>query len=226
MAADPAAMTVEVRREQIIPMTYTSYLRAFAETTQVEWVDGKAIVFMPPSVRHQEIVVFLAALLTLFVRRFGLGQVLTALTEMKLGPEGSAREPDLLFVAAEHRARITEQRIAGPADLVIEIVLPESAARDRSDKFDEYQQAGVREYWIVDPRPGLERADFWVLDAQGKYRPVPPDETGIYRSTILPDFWLDTHWFWREELPDPLHALAQILGPDGIQAALQDAGVD
>jgi Uma2 family endonuclease len=35
--------------------------------------------------------------------------------------------------------------------------------------------AGVREYWILDPRPGYERADFYVLDEQGRYRPVPVD---------------------------------------------------
>ncbi len=64
---------------------------------------------------------------------------------MKLSPEGSAREPDLLFAAEAHRARITPRRIQGPADLVVEVISPESAARDRSEKFDEYQQAGVRE---------------------------------------------------------------------------------
>lgn len=213
------AFPLDADREQVIPMTYEEYLAAFDETTHAEWVNGKAIVFMPPTPRHQAIVVFLAALLSMFVELNRLGKILVAPVEMKLSPEGSAREPDLLFVAEEHRARITPQRIEGPADLVVEIISPESAARDRSDKFDEYQQAGVREYWVIDPRPGLERADFWTLDDQGKYRPVPLDQ-GIYHSTVLPGFWLDSSWLWMEELPNPLHALAQIIGPDALIQAV------
>jgi len=53
-----------------------------------------------------------------------------------------------------------------------------------------------------------------VLDAQGKYRPAPLDDAGIYRSTVLPNFWFDTNWLWQEELPDPVELLAQIMGPE------------
>src|SRR5699024_4908133 len=160
-----------------------------------EWVNGKAIVFMPPNTKHQALVVFLSTLFSLFVELKRLGKMLVAPVEMRLLTEGSAREPDVLFVAQEHKARITKQRIEGPADLVVEIISPESAARDRSDKFDEYQRAGVREYWIVDPRPGLERVDVWALDDQGKYRPVAPQQ-GVCRSALLPGFWLDSAWLW------------------------------
>lgn len=219
MEAVQMAFSLDADREQVIPMSYEEFLTAFDEDTRAEWANGKAIVFMPPNTRHQDIIVFLATLLNMFVKLGRLGKVFVAPVELKLSPEGSAREPDLLFVAHEYQARITPQRIAGPADLVVEIILPESAARDRSDKFDEYQQAGVREYWIIDPRPGLERVDFWTLNEQGKYRPVPA-ERGVYRSTVLPGFWLDAGWLWAEELPNPLHVLAQIVGPDALIGAL------
>lgn len=213
------AFPLEADREQVIPMTYEEYLTAFDETAHTEWVDGKAIVFMPPNIQHQRMVRFLFLLLGYFVELRKLGEVFTAPVEMKLSPEGSARESDLLFVAEEHKARITKQRIDGPADLVVEIISPESAARDRSDKFDEYQQAGVREYWIVDPRPGLQRIDVWTLDDQGKYRPIPPQQD-ICRSALLPGFWLDSRWLWAEEAPNPLQALAQIMGPDALRAQI------
>lgn len=219
MEAVQMAFSLKADREQVIPMTYDEYLSAFDEMAHTEWVNGKAIVFMPPNIQHQRVVRFLFLLLGYFVALYKLGEVLTAPVEMRLSPEGSAREPDLLFVAQEHRARITPQRIEGPADLVVEIISPESAARDRSDKFDEYQQAGVREYWIVDPRPGLERIDFWALDEQEKYRAIPMLQ-GICRSTVLPGFWLDSNWLWAEELPNPLHALAQIVGPDVLRAQI------
>jgi Uma2 family endonuclease len=105
---------------------------------------------------------------------------------------------------------------------LVEVISPESVARDRSDKFDEYQEAGVREYWVCDPRAPRQRADFWVLDESGLYRPAPPDEDGIYRSTVIPNFWLNVNWLWQEELPDPLSAFAQIVGPDILIAFLQE----
>jgi Uma2 family endonuclease len=133
----------------------------------------------------------------------------------------SAREPDLLFVAAARRHLLDQQRLNGPADLVVEIVSPESAARDRADKFDEYQGAGVREYWVVDVREGKERVDFWLLAEDGRYRAALPDGAGVYRSTVLGGFWLDTAWLWQEPLPSALATFAVVANlPDAVRAAL------
>jgi Uma2 family endonuclease len=191
-------------------MSYEQFLSVTDEDTHAEWVDGKVIFFMPPGTRHQEMVTFLVTLLGAFVRHFGLGKLLTAPYEMKLSPEGSAREPDILFVATERLDRLTEQRLAGPADLVVEVISPESVARDRSEKFYEYQEAGVREYWLIDPRPGRQRADFWVLDDSGQYSPALVDEDGVYRSTVLPNFWLNVDWLLVDDLPDPIQSFLQI----------------
>ncbi|MCC6458145.1 MAG: Uma2 family endonuclease [Caldilineaceae bacterium] len=198
--------------EQRLPMTYTEFLESFDESTHAEWANGEAIVFMPPTIRHQDLVTFLVALLATFVKAFDLGKVLAAPCEMRLETTGTSREPDILFVAEANRGRISEKRIDGPADLVIEIISNESVARDRGDKFYEYQANGVREYWIIDPRPTSTRADFWVLDEDGRYRPVPIEPDGIYRSTILPNFKLNVNSLLADELPDPLKALADMVG--------------
>lgn len=200
-------------------MTYEQYLQTCAEDTQVEWVDGAAIIFMPPGTKHQRLLTFLLALLAAYVQHLRLGEVIPAPFEMRLA--NSAREPDLLFVAASRQHLLDQQRLNGPADLVIEIVSPESAARDRADKFDEYQEAGVREYWVLDVRDGKERVDFWVLDEAGRYRAALPDAAGVYRSAVLAGFWLDTAWLWQEPLPSPLAAFAEIANlPDDVRAAL------
>jgi hypothetical protein len=68
---------------------------------------------------------------------------------------------------------------------------------------------------------GKKRADFWVLGADGKYQPVPVGADGIYRSTVIPDFWLRVDWLWSEEKPDPLSTFAEIVGPARIISALQ-----
>ncbi|MBI3912969.1 MAG: Uma2 family endonuclease [Chloroflexi bacterium] len=201
-------------------MTYEEFLAWADEDVHAEWVDGEVIVQMPPKNVHQNVVEFLHELLAPFIRLFKLGKIRIAPFEMRARPDGSAREPDMLFVATEHLDRLTELRLAGPADLVIEVVSADSVARDRADKFYEYQDAGVREYWILDPREGRERADFYILDANGKYQPIPIGADGIYRSTVLTGFWLRVEWLWAKEPTDPLRCLAQIVGRDKIIAAL------
>jgi Uma2 family endonuclease len=210
------------RLETPLRMTYEEFLAWSDEDVHAEWVDGEVIVFMPPMDRHQDIVGFIHVLLRLFVDFFQLGKVRTAPFEMKVSPDSPAREPDLLFVARENLERLTEKRLVGPADLILEMISDDSVERDRVTKFCEYQEAGVREYWIIDPRPGKERADFFVLDDQGRYRPVLIGDDGIYRSTVIPGFWLRVDWLWAEELPDPQRTFAEIVGPSRLMEALRD----
>jgi Uma2 family endonuclease len=132
---------------------------------------------------------------------------------------GNARVPDLFFLAAEHFDRLTETELNGPADLAVEIISDESVGRDRGDKFYEYQEGGVREYWIIDPRPGKQRADFYVLDDKGMFQPIPLAADGIYRSTVLANLWIKIDWLWTAE-PAPLAALAQIVGVERLIAAI------
>ena len=105
---------------------------------------------------------------------------------------------------------MAESKIEGPADLVVEVVSDDSVKRDYETKYAEYEAAGVREYWILDPRPGNNLAQFYQLDEQGRYRRVLAQE-GIYRSAVLRGFWLDEAWLWPDEKPDPLLVAAEIL---------------
>lgn len=201
-------------------MSYEAYLAWADEDIHAEWVDGEVIVQMPPKQPHQIVVAFLIRLLGGFIELFHLGRLLPAPFEMRAIPDGPAREPDLLFVTKEHLARLSDARLSGPADLVVEVLSDDSVARDRADKFYEYQEAGIPEYWLIDPRPGRERVDFYVLDSKGRYRPVPVDPDGRYHSTVMPGFWLHIDWVLAPEPPEVLQALAQIVGPQKILDAL------
>jgi Uma2 family endonuclease len=206
-------------------MSYEDYLAQVDEDAHAEWVDGEVTVFMPPKDKHQAIAGFLYIMLSIFANLFKLGAVRFAPLEMRLRwgeSSGSSREPDILFVAQEHSERLTEDRLDGPADLVIEIVSSSSLRRDRADKFYEYQEAGVREYIIIDPRPGKERIDWYVLLPDGKYQAVLPDEGGWYAAQVLPGFRLDAGWLWQEPLPDPLAALMQM--PEAARAMRDTLG--
>jgi len=218
--------TAPTRQDQPLRMSYEEFLAWSDEDVHAEWVNGEVIVQMPPKEPHQRVVAFLMSLMTLFIELFKLGRLLPAPFEMRAIPDGSAREPDLIFIAREHLDRLSSERLSGPADLVVEVISDDSVARDRADKFYEYQAAGVREYWILDSRPGRERADFYVLDEKGRYRPVPPESDGRYHSTILPGFWLQVDWVTEAEPPAVLTALAQVVGPQKLLEAIEaSAGI-
>jgi len=193
-----------------LKMTYEEFLAWADEDVHAEWIDGEVVIHMTAKQRHQEIVRFLVELFGLFNQFFRLGKFLMAPYQMKLSPEGSGREPDLLFVAHAHESRLTEQGVAGPADLAVEVVSDDSVVRDRVEKFEEYEQYGVPEYWIIDPRPKRQRAEFYQMDERGKYRPMPVGQDGRYHSKVLSGFWLRVDWLWADELPDSLFAFAEI----------------
>jgi Uma2 family endonuclease len=208
---------------QRLNMTYEEYLAWANEDTHAEWVNGEVIIFMPAKDPHQSLLIFLTEVIGLFIRIFDLGRLWTAPFELKLHPDGSSREPDLMFLAKSHLDRVTPDRMVGPPDLIIEVVSDDSVHRDRVDKFDEYEAGGVKEYWIIDNRPThRQRAQFYQLGTDGQYRLIPLEADGIYRSAVLPDFWLKVDWLWEAE-PDVLRAIAEIIGPEQVAQALRDA---
>ncbi len=155
------------------------------------------------------LVLFLAKILSTYVDFQRLGVVFIPPLQMKL-PKSSGREPDVAFVAQAHLDRVTQTHLDGPADLVVEVISPDSIKRDRETKFGEYQQGGIPEYWILDP--DKEQVDFYRLDAQGVYQRVAPDAQGIYRSHAVPGFWLQVAWLWQFPLPDAEDVLLDVIG--------------
>jgi Uma2 family endonuclease len=212
----PQAQPVRLR------MSYEEYLAWADEDTRAEWVAGEVIVSMPPKDLHQRLVEFLYYLLGTFIRLNSLGLLRIAPFEVKLSAEGPARQPDLMFLRAAHLDRLTPERVVGPPDLIIEVVSDDSEHRDRVDKFNEYEAAGVPEYWILDNRPQRRRAYFYRLGAEGQYLQVGLEPGGIYRSAVLEGFWLRVGWLWAPE-PDPLRALAELMGPEQMAEALRRA---
>lgn len=71
--------------------------------------------------------------------------------------EGRIREPDVMVMLNEHHNRIQNQ-CWGPPDLAVEVLSPGTRETDRTEKLVEYAQAGVHEYWIVDPHFPNQRA--------------------------------------------------------------------
>ncbi len=195
-------------------MTYEEFLAWADEDVLAEWMAvpgtdvGVVIMTSPASNEHQDIARFLTTILSIYVETRKLGVIRPAPFQMKL--PGSGREPDLLFVATEHLERLKATYLDGPADLVVEIVSPESVGRDRGEKFYEYERGGVSEYWLVDPL--RRRFEAYHLDEQGFYRSLFSGAEGRYDSQVLTGFWLRVEWLWQEPLPVVEDVLLEVGG--------------
>lgn len=207
---DAAAGTRTERNDApgALRMTFEEFMAWDPETGRAEWVDGEVVLMSPASFDHQLLVFFLAKLLDAFVEPRGLGQVVIAPFLMRLANRPSGREPDILFVAAEHADRIKPTYLDGPADLVVEVLSPDSETRDRVDKLQEYEAAKIPEYWQVD----LLRKDayFFLLGEDGRYHLNVADTDGIYRSRAIEGFRLRVDWLWRRPLPKLEDALREL----------------
>jgi Uma2 family endonuclease len=189
-------------------MSYEEFLQWADEDTWAEWVDGEVIILSPASDPHQDLNTFLLALLRFFVDAHGLGVVFGPPFQMKTGPTLPGREPDIVFVAREHFYRRETAYLNGPADLVVEIVSPDSRTRDSRDKFHEYEHGGVPEYWMLDPF--RKEAKFYQLGDDGPYHLVLPDENGFYESAVLKGLRLREDWLWQKPLPPVPEVLREL----------------
>jgi Uma2 family endonuclease len=174
------------------------YLARYAESHH-EWVKGVVIKMSPESLRHALIIKYLEHLFDIYFDLNPIGQALDDPFVMYLEATDSYREPDLQIILTENPGKLTETAMLGPADICIEVVSPESVARDYGDKFAEYEQAGVREYWIIDPQ--RQDARFYQLQVSGLYAPVQLDEAGNYTTPLLPRLALHVSTLWQKDLP-------------------------
>jgi Uma2 family endonuclease len=120
----------------------------------VELSDGFIEVLSMPTMEHQLIVMFLADAIRQFANSFTpkRGTTLVAPIPVRLW-ENTYREPDVVFMMAEHAARMTND-FWDRADLVVEVVSDKNRRHDINKKRREYAKARVPEYWIVDPGEG------------------------------------------------------------------------
>lgn len=181
------------------PISAEEYMERYAHEGY-EWVRGVVIKMAPITLRHDAITGCLRNLLEAYFTLNPIGRVLGQPFVMRLDVTESRREPDLQIILKTNPGQLTDTAMIGPADICIEVVSSESTARDYGDKFAEYEKAGVREYWIVDPV--RQECRFYRLNEQGIYLTALPDQEGFYQTAILPGLRLHVPTLWQEKLPD------------------------
>lgn len=130
--------------------TYAEFARLPDDGKRYEVIAGELYVTPAPGSIHQIVHArFFTELRVFATNQHKLGEVLSAPLDV-LFAEGDYLQPDILFVRAEHRAFQTRRGIEGPPDLVVEVLSPTSALRDRSLKRERYALYGVPEYWVID----------------------------------------------------------------------------
>ena len=166
-----------------IKFTYRDYLQ-LPEQDRRELIEGDFYMAPAPNIRHQTISLSLGLVLVNFVRNNGLGKVFLAQTDVVLS-DLNVVQPDILYISNERREIITENNISGAPDLVVEILSPSTASRDRELKLGLYARFGVREYWIVDP----DESSIQVMELGSEgYTTIKTYDSGEVESSVLPGF--------------------------------------
>ena len=129
---------------------YADYCAAPADK-RYELLDGELIMVPAPNLKHQRVQLELAAALRRFIRDRALGELFIPACDVVLS-EHDVVQPDLLFVSREREHLLSGgQNVQGAPDLVVEILSPGTAERDRGEKLALYGKRGVTECWLVDP---------------------------------------------------------------------------
>lgn len=125
---------------------------ALPDDIRAELIDGELIFLEAPSSIHQELIGELFFEIKLYIRtNNGPCKILPSPLDVQLDCDNRTMlQPDISVIC--HRDRIVKKGVYGAPDLCIEIVSPSSRKRDYEKKRMKYQNAGVREYWIIDPK--------------------------------------------------------------------------
>ncbi len=122
---------------------------------RAEVFDGQIYYMASPSQEHQTILTELLVSIRNYLRKKGdQCRIFPAPFDVKLSDQPlTVVQPDLMIVC--DKSKLDGKRCNGAPDFIIEIVSPGNPADDYIRKLYYYKNAGVREYWIVDPRRKL-----------------------------------------------------------------------
>lgn len=169
------------------PASFAEFM-ALPEGTPAQYLDGTVYMSPAPRPLHQSIVLRLGAALLDHASKHG-GHAGVAPYDVFLAPEARAVQPDVFYLEAGRRDRISERGVEGAPTLVAEVLSPSTAYLDVSVKRRAYEESDLEELWTIDPgersvmvltraRPGLAGLD----------RTAYVYESGAVASSVLEGF--------------------------------------
>lgn len=128
-----------------IRMTIAEYEALPDSRHPIQLIEGELVDVVPPVPLHQDVV-------------FEVGSVLRQLRpdgHMYISPLAvvldaqNVLQPDVMWLAPDTKCAVTNKRVEGAPDLVVEVLSPSTARYDKSVKFLLYEKYGTREYWLI-----------------------------------------------------------------------------
>jgi Uma2 family endonuclease len=176
-----------------IVLTYEDYCALPDDGRRYEIIEGELYVTPSPSRAHQEFAGNLFIALKPFVAARRLGVVFIAPFDVIL-EETSVVVPDLIFVAKDHVGIVTDRGVRGAPDLIVEILSPGTARRDRVEKAKLYARHGVTHYWLADPEArGLE---LYELSERQYRRAASLADNDSFSPSLFPGLTIPLSSLW------------------------------
>lgn len=175
--------------------TYADYL-SWDEDVRMEIIDGVPYLQAAPTRLHQEILSELHRQIANYLvnkecRVYPSPFHVVLNLENDIQDESDREnvvEPDLTIVC--DLAKLDERGCKGTPDMVIEIISPSTARKDKIEKFMKYEEAGVNEYWIVEPE--VKVVSIFTLQQDGRFgRPDLYSEKDQARVSLFEDLEID-----------------------------------
>lgn len=207
MQAEKLPPTAPVVEEQVEngKISIENYLEHYAEH-HYEYIQGQIVSLLPMRDTHYFMMSFLANLLNTYLAIKPIGTTRKAAFLMRMEKD-LWREPNIQVILGDNQQNLKSTYMDGAADICIEVVSPESDARDHGDKFTEYEKYGVKEYWIIDPI--RKQATFHRLSEKNLYQPQQIIED-YYQTPLLPELRLHVPTLWQSPLPDIIQTVKPV----------------
>ena len=169
------------------PYTEEDYYN-LPENVRAELIDGQFYYMSAPSRIHQKILNYLNTEINIYIRsQNGTCEVYPAPFAVKLfNDRKNIVEPDISIICDKNK--LTDKGCTGAPDWIIEIVSPSNSGHDYIRKLNLYADAGVREYWIVDPHN--EKILVYHLE-EGKFGCEAYTFKDSIKVNIYDDLWID-----------------------------------
>ncbi len=172
-----------------------TFYNEISEFEKAEFINGEIVIHSPVKKSHNDVTTLLSRLLTIYVDKHQLGYV--GIEKIMIQLTRNDYEPDICFfhkkVAKSFKAT---QSLFPPPNLVIEILSKKTAKNDRGIKFQDYQDHGVEEYWIIDPIKKI--VEQYQLNAEKEYQLVFKGKKGNISSTAVKKFTIDVEAIFDE----------------------------
>jgi Uma2 family endonuclease len=170
-------------------MTAEEFLALPESPGHYELINGVVLMSPNPDLVHQDLLAELLAQFKTFLKAHPTGWVFPEVdfnVGAAAGVEDTIYQPDLVYVTRESMPKRTRRLGCTPA-IVVEILSPRTRNLDCRTKLEDYERAGVAEYWLIDPRAAA--FEFYRL-SDGRYAKIESQDQS-YSTPVVPGFLLD-----------------------------------